>query len=265
MNGDSRQTGKLTPDGRPDPSIFSTELNPEGIRVGTAVSLLVRRDANEPKSADVRHREFWGSSKRGDLVATLELESDIFEGTYAESQPSADNRFKLAPDATLAVYRAWPSLAELSVSEEWSGLLENRKGALMAHERAAIEARMARFCDPTVPFDVLKTEGCGPIADAARYNAANARNRLIASGGLRAGRIVQIAVQPFHRLWAFHTNVRPVRNEPRPEVAAQQEAGNTFSLTRLQSRKPDEGVPVFATRDLPGYHLLRSERASPTR
>jgi hypothetical protein len=27
MNGDSRETGKLTPDGRPDPSIFSTPFN----------------------------------------------------------------------------------------------------------------------------------------------------------------------------------------------------------------------------------------------
>ncbi len=37
MNGDSRETGKLTPDGKPDPSVFSTEYNREGIRVGTAI------------------------------------------------------------------------------------------------------------------------------------------------------------------------------------------------------------------------------------
>lgn len=256
MNGDSRQTGKLTPDGRPDPSVFSTDLNPEGIRVGTAVSLLVRRDAAEPKDADVRHREFWGVSKRADLVATLDLGTHAFEASYAASQPSSDNRFKLAPDATLAVYRAWPSLAELSVSEEWSGLLENRKGALMAHDRETIEARMARYCDPAVTFEVLQGEGSGPVTNAARYNAATARNRLIAAGGVAAGRIAQIALQPFHRQWAFHTNVRPIWNEPRPEVAAQQAVGNTFIVTRLQSRKPDEGVPVFVTRDLPGYHSL---------
>ncbi|AMU96606.1 hypothetical protein AOA14_18570 [Sphingopyxis terrae subsp. terrae NBRC 15098] len=40
LNGDSRQTGKLTPEGRPDPSIFSTPFNPEGIRVGTAIATL---------------------------------------------------------------------------------------------------------------------------------------------------------------------------------------------------------------------------------
>ena len=44
MNGDSRETGKTTPDGRPDPSVFSTESNPEGIQLGTAVCLMVRSD-----------------------------------------------------------------------------------------------------------------------------------------------------------------------------------------------------------------------------
>ena len=45
LNGDSRETGKITPDGKPDPSVFSTEYNREGIRVGTAVCLMVRREA----------------------------------------------------------------------------------------------------------------------------------------------------------------------------------------------------------------------------
>ena len=42
LNGDKYKTGKLTPDGLPDPSVFSTAKNREGIQVGTAVSLLVR-------------------------------------------------------------------------------------------------------------------------------------------------------------------------------------------------------------------------------
>ncbi|MBY0332128.1 MAG: N-6 DNA methylase [Acetobacteraceae bacterium] len=45
LNGDSRETGKLTPEGRPDPSVFSTEYNREGIRVGTAIATLVKRGA----------------------------------------------------------------------------------------------------------------------------------------------------------------------------------------------------------------------------
>ncbi len=43
LNGDSRETGKLTPAGDPDPSVFSTPMNREGIRVGTCIATLVRR------------------------------------------------------------------------------------------------------------------------------------------------------------------------------------------------------------------------------
>jgi predicted helicase len=41
LNGDKYKTGKLTPEGKPDPSIFSTEFNREGIQVGTAIATLV--------------------------------------------------------------------------------------------------------------------------------------------------------------------------------------------------------------------------------
>jgi hypothetical protein len=43
LNGDSRETGKMTPEGKPDPSVFSTEFNREGIRVGTAIVTMARR------------------------------------------------------------------------------------------------------------------------------------------------------------------------------------------------------------------------------
>jgi predicted helicase len=42
LNGDSRETGKQTPEGNPDPSVFSTQWNREGIRVGTAIGMMVK-------------------------------------------------------------------------------------------------------------------------------------------------------------------------------------------------------------------------------
>jgi hypothetical protein len=48
LNGDKYKTGKLTPQGEPDPSVFSTEFSREGIQVGTAIALLVKRKADGP-------------------------------------------------------------------------------------------------------------------------------------------------------------------------------------------------------------------------
>ena len=47
LNGDKYKTGKLTPEGESDPSIFSTEFNREGIQVGTAIALLTRREKSQ--------------------------------------------------------------------------------------------------------------------------------------------------------------------------------------------------------------------------
>ena len=73
MNGDSRETGKLTPDGKPDPSVFSTEYNREGIRVGTAVCVMVRKPTRQEKPT-VRFRQFWGVNKRAELLAASRQE-----------------------------------------------------------------------------------------------------------------------------------------------------------------------------------------------
>ena len=69
LNGDKYRTGKTTPDGTPDPSIFSTPGDPVGIQVGTAIATLVRKDDHAPtETIGVRH--LWGQTKREELIAT---------------------------------------------------------------------------------------------------------------------------------------------------------------------------------------------------
>src|SRR5580700_5479881 len=67
LNGDKFKTGKTTPTGLPDPSIFSTEHNREGIQVGTAIATLIRREVHVPTSA-VSFRQLWGTGKRQELL-----------------------------------------------------------------------------------------------------------------------------------------------------------------------------------------------------
>ena len=71
LNGSKFETGKVAPDGSPDPSVFSTEANREGIQVGTAVALLVKRGGTVPKV--VRYRDFWGTTKRQALLGSIRI------------------------------------------------------------------------------------------------------------------------------------------------------------------------------------------------
>ena len=67
LNGDSRETGKVAPDGSPDPSIFSTEGDPVGIQVGTSIATLIRK-ANHKRSTQVEFRHLWGQTKLAGVV-----------------------------------------------------------------------------------------------------------------------------------------------------------------------------------------------------
>ena len=71
LNGDKYKTGKLTPDGKPDPSVFSTEFNREGIQVGTAIALMVRKEQHADAEA-VAFRHLWGKEKRAELLASAD-------------------------------------------------------------------------------------------------------------------------------------------------------------------------------------------------
>jgi len=87
LNGDSRETGKLTPEGLPDPSVFSTVYNRDGIRVGTTVGLMVRReDHSENTPPIVRFRNLWGLTKRADLLKSLAVGD--FDSQYQHAIPT---------------------------------------------------------------------------------------------------------------------------------------------------------------------------------
>ncbi len=73
LNGDKYKTGKVAPDGSPDPSVFSSKGDPVGIQVGTAIATLVRKTKHNP----VRHvsfRHLWGQGKCAELLETAEME-----------------------------------------------------------------------------------------------------------------------------------------------------------------------------------------------
>ena len=83
LNGDKYKTGKIAPDGSPDPSIFSTPGDPVGIQVGTAIATLVRKQDHAP-AGEIAFRHLWGQSKREELLETSEVEPNVL---YKEVEP----------------------------------------------------------------------------------------------------------------------------------------------------------------------------------
>src|SRR5262249_4294820 len=152
LNGDSRETGKLTPEGKPDPSVFSTDFNREGIQLGTAIGLMVRR-GERAKAPKVLYRDFWGVTKRADLLASLK--AGTFGSDYQAAQPQQANRYSFRPLKVGLEYLEWPMLVDLSATAPSNGLMEKRGGALIEIDRAALEARMRGYYSPSVGWETL--------------------------------------------------------------------------------------------------------------
>ena len=259
MNGDSRETGKLTPNGKPDPSVFSTDYNREGIRVGTVVCVTVRKPTHQD-APTVKFRHFWGVTKRADLLASLGAEK--FGADYATADPQPANRFSFRPENVAEQYTKWPRLVDLCGVAPSNGLMEKRAGALIDIDRDALEARMRDYFDPCLTWDEYRGRQAALTEDAARFSARAARAKATAAESFRPERLQQYTVRPFDNQWCYYTPVRPVWNEPRPTLWRQCFKGNAFVLSRVKPANSVEGAPMSYCRGLSDDHLLAPDAVS---
>jgi len=253
MNGDSRETGKLTPEGLPDPSVFSTEFNREGIRVGTAVSIIVRK-SKRPKKPVTRFRHFWGVDKRAELLESLKKKR--FEAAYVRANPAADNRFTFYPENVAEHYNEWPKLTDLCAMAPSNGLMEKRGGALIDIDRAALEARMRDYVNRDISWEEYKTKQTALTHDAAAFDAKAARVKALQTDAFEPDRLCRYALRPFDTRWCYYTSVNPVWNRARPMLWAQFWKGNQFFVTRFRSSADREGPSVALTQALLDDHFI---------
>ena len=262
LNGDSRETGKQTPDGGPDPSVFSTEWNKAGIQLGTAVGLFVKRgqtcgerEGTTVADKHVRFRHFWGRSKREDLLASLDIED--FDAQYEISNPRKDNRWSFRPSDVASTYLGWPRLIDLCSNDALQGMDEDRGKALISIDRRIIEHRMRLYFDNSVEWNDIYALGTGLTKDVPRFDAKKCRSKLLASEGFDPARLLPFVMRPFDLQWCYYSTVRPLWREPRPNLWRQYQHGNAFLLSRATQVASPEGVPFLFTTNLLARDCMR--------
>lgn len=259
FNGDSRETGKLTPEGKPDPSVFSTEYNKEGIRVGIAVSLMVRTEERETEK-QILFREFWGVNKRADALETINDDGNLnANNIYQKANPTKDNRYSFKPTNIGADYQSWLKTSELSEINPSLGVLENRKESLISIDKSDIEERFKAYFDLSVDWKKLKASNYGFTNDAARYDAEATRTKLLNKESFENKNVRKIMMRPFDSRWCYFTTSRPLWNEPRPAYVKQLDKDNLTFVTRKKGVSNPEGFPMFVTRQIGFQHALSTD------
>lgn len=255
LNGDSRETGKLTPEGKPDPSIFSTKLNREGIRLGTAIGLMVRK-GEQRRGSNVYFREFWGVNKRAELLASVNDSGTVHR--YLPVLPARENRYAFRPSNATSHYLRWPGLNEFA-HEASNGLMEKRAGALIDIDKRQLEHRMQMYYDPQVGWEKLVALQTGLTQAAAGYDPQRVRAKLLAAEKFQADRLCRYVVRPFDVRWCYYSGVSPLWNRSRPALWAQCWEGNRFVLSRMKGTASPEGVPLYLVQGLSDDHLLMTD------
>ena len=267
LNGDKYKTGKLTPAGDPDPSIFSTEFNREGIQVGTAIATLVRhgrhRDASTssantagaPTPAPgnkIAFRHLWGKNKRAELLQTLDQDR---ERVYQSLKPSLDLGLAFLPSRTKSGFFKWPLLPEL-FPVSFPGVKTSRDDFLVDVDRDVLLRRMEKYFNPKIGHEEMRRVAPGVMEDTARFGAELVRDEL-RERGLRRDSFVRYCYRPFDVRWLYWEPRTKLLDEKRTEYFLQVFQGNIWLSAGQRNRKEDFYQPQFLT-VLADHHLVES-------
>jgi type I restriction-modification system DNA methylase subunit len=256
MNGDSRETGKLTPEGKPDPSVFSTEYNREGIRVGTAVALMVRKE-DQSNTSMVRFRNFWGVNKKAELLKSV-TKAD-FNEDYKIALPTLSNRFSLRSSNVSDRYVEWPKTTELSAISPFNGPIERRGNSLIVYEgeRASLEL-LNDYLDSSKTDDQIKTIAPKFMRSSGEFDAEKNRSKLKKNVRYDSSKISRYPFKPFDiRLAYLDPDIQPLFSRPSPELLRQRNVqDNAFFITRDTADKSPEGSPFYFSKLVCDYDCI---------
>ena len=197
LNGDKYKTGKTTPDGSPDPSIFSTSEDPIGIQVGTAITTLVRKSDHAPAKT-VGFRHLWGQTKREELTATAEAGSDTL---YDSVEPNLSLGLPFSPITVSSSWGDWPALPDL-LPISFSAIKTNRDTFLVDINLERLRARIRAYFKPDLSHDEIARRYPAAMKTTAKFHANSVREALLRSGPDEDS-FIRYAYRPFDTRWLY--------------------------------------------------------------
>ena len=238
LNGDKYKTGKTTPEGDPDPSIFSTPEDPVGIQVGTAITTLVRKADHSPAPA-VGFRHLWGQAKREELSASALAEPDAL---YDSFEPSLPLGLPFAHMAVSEGWHDWPSLTELFPTS-FPGVKTSRDSFLVDVDINRLEKKVADYFDPELSHDEIATRYPAIMNASALYDPTAVRGALLKRGGPLADSFLRFSYRPYDTRWLYWEGDSKLLDRPRPEYKPHMITGNLWLVLQNKAR-PELSPPL---------------------
>ena len=251
LNGDKYKTGKVAPDGSPDPSIFSTEGDPVGIQVGTAIATLVRKAEHAPAD-EVGFRHLWGQAKPEALAETAEAEpNSLYEGL----DPILPLGMPFVETSVSKDWFDWTALPDL-FPVSFPGVKTSRDGFLVDIDLDRLRARVADYFDADLSHEDIARRYPSVMTATARFDARSVRKALLARGGPDESGFVRFAYRPFDNRWLYWESATKLLDEKRADYKPHVLEGNLW-LSAVPRFRTDSTEPQTAvTPHIASLHVI---------
>jgi predicted helicase len=276
LHGD-RKISEYAPDGRTSETIFAVTGTSVGIRIGTAISTLVRKSKSANKSAAVHYRDFQdarAATRRQSLLASLGTN----QPTYSSLVLSRAMGLPFKPRTFETAYLVWPRLPELFPISS-PGIKTSRDSLLVDIDRTRLESRMEQYLGTdSTDAEMAESVPCA-MQSSARFDPIDTR-RTLQEKGFRPWQILRYAYRPFDLRWLYWEPETKLLDEkrseyikqtifPSPCLATQQKCRGEWSAPQLISQAGcldllDRGASCFPVTVIDVVGTLLSEvRVSP--
>ena len=235
LNGDKYKTGKTTPEGATDPSIFSTFEDPVGIQVGTAIATLVRKADHAPAQS-VGFRHLWGQSKHDELVATSESQP---EDLYVGVAPLLSLGLPFADLAVSDGWQDWPALPDLFPTS-FPGVQTKRDTFLIDVDLNRLKARVTKYFNPDVSHEEIARHYPVAMKSSSGFTVPDARavrDTLLKRGGANSDGFVRHAYRPFDTRWLYWEAGHGLLGRPVPDYKPHVFEGNLWLVSQQKPRR----------------------------
>ncbi len=227
LNGDKYKTGKTTPEGTPDPSIFSTPDDPVGIQVGTAIAMLMRKADHSP-AGTVDFRHLWGQAKRKELTETAEAEAAAL---YSEVSPVLPLGLPFAAIAVSDGWSDWPALPEL-FPESYPGVTTSRDSFLVDVDLERLKARVKDYFNSALSHEEITRSYPSVMNSTAHFDARAVRDALLRRRGPNEAGFIRYAHRPYDNRWLYWEADGGLLDRPRPDYRRHVCEGNIWIEAR---------------------------------
>ena len=231
LNGDKYRTGKLTPDGDPDPSVFSTKDDPVGIQVGTAIATLARKESHQ-SAEQVDWRDLWGVKKLQALEQTAGTKPAAL---YGFVRPMAGLGLPFSPVTVSDEWFEWPLMTELFPAF-FPGVKTSRDAFLVDIDPERLEDRVKDYFDSSLSHGEISLRYPMVMQEMPRFPARKVRDSLLARGKPHEDGLTRYAYRPFDTRWLYWDPDTKLLDEKRSDYRPHVFKGNSYLVFQRKAR-----------------------------